>query len=112
MKMGQYHAVYNLDKKQKFEEVGHSMAKLLEQVGDVYSNATALYLLVANSNGRGGGDANSHHLIGSWAGDRVVVQGDYAKDGDQGFIDDESKTGFIDITPEVSEMLRVALADY
>lgn len=110
--MGQYHAVYNLDKKQKFEEVGHSMAKLLEQVGEVYSNATALYLLVANSNGRGGGDARHHFLIGSWAGDRVVVQGDYAEDGDQAYINDEALTEFINITPQVNEMLRAALANY
>jgi hypothetical protein len=36
-------------------------------------------VLLADGNGRGGGDLHSEHpIIGSWSGDRIVVAGDYA----------------------------------
>jgi hypothetical protein len=42
-----------------------------------------LAILLANSNGRGGGDLRSDNpIIGSWAGDRIVIAGDYAEIGD------------------------------
>lgn len=106
--MGQYHTLYNIDKKQKVD--GLSGYKLLEQIGYPKSTATALFLLVANSNGRGGGDVKEHPLVGSWAGDRVVVQGDYAEEGDQAFISDTDT--YEDITKNVLELLNVALEYY
>lgn len=106
--MGQYHTLYNVDKKQKVD--GLSGYKLLEQIGYPKSTATALLLLVANSNGRGGGDVKDHPLVGSWAGDRVVVQGDYAEEGDQAFISDTDT--YEDITKQVWELLNVALEYY
>ena len=106
--MGQYHTLYNVDKKQKVD--GLSGYKLLEQIGYPKSTATALFLLVSNSNGRGGGDVEDHPLVGSWAGDRIVVQGDYAEEGDQGYIDyiDDYK----DITKQVLDLLNVSLEYY
>lgn len=106
--MGQYHTLYNVDKKQKID--GLSGYKLLEQIGYPKSTATALLLLVANSNGRGGGDVKDHPLVGSWAGDRIVVQGDYAEEGDQAFISDTDT--YKDITKQVWELLNVALEYY
>ena len=106
--MGQYHALYNVDKKQKVD--GLSGYKLLEQVGYPKSTATALFLLVANSNGRGGGDVEKHPLVGSWAGDRIVVQGDYAEEGDQAFIADTD--AYEDVTKQVWELLNVTLKHY
>lgn len=106
--MGQYHTLYNVDKKQKVD--GLSGYKLLEQIGYPKSTATALFLLVANSNGRGGGDVKDHPLVGSWAGDRVVVQGDYAEEGDKAFIPDTDT--YEDITKKVWELLNVALEYY
>jgi hypothetical protein len=106
--MGQYHTLYNVDKKQKVD--GLSGYKLLEQIGYPKSTATALFLLVANSNGRGGGDVEEHPLVGSWAGDRVVVQGDYAEEGDQGYIADTDT--YEDITKQVLELLNVSLEYY
>lgn len=103
--MGQYHTLYNVDKKQKVD--GLSGYKLLEQIGYPKSTSTALFLLVANSNGRGGGDAEKHYLVGSWAGDRIVVQGDYAEEGDQAFIPDTD--AYEDITKQVWELLNTAL---
>lgn len=104
--MGQYHKVYNVDKRE-FIHAHHidNGLKLMEQVGFEKSSATALFLLLANSNGRGGGDARDHPLIGRWAGDRIVVQGDYAHSGDQGFISGEEMDRFTDISAAVKAML-------
>lgn len=81
--MGQYHYTVNLTKKQFLHpyRFGDGL-KLLEQGG--YGGLTsALHLLLACSSGRGGGDAQSDSpLIGSWAGDRIAVIGDYAEKGD------------------------------
>jgi len=106
--MGQYHTLYNVDKKQKVD--GLDGYKLLEIVGHPKSTATALFLLVANSNGRGGGDVENHPLIGYWAGDRVVVQGDYAEEGDPAFI--SNTYDYEDITGQVLELLNTALKYY
>lgn len=103
--MGQYHKVYNIDKGEMIN--GHGInngLKLIEQIGHDMSTSTALFLLLANSNGRGGGDVREHALIGKWAGDRIVIQGDYAEEGDRGFIADT--TTFKDISNDVLNMLR------
>ncbi len=43
---------------------------------------TALAILLADGNGRGGGDLKSERgIIGSWVGDRIVIAGDYADPG-------------------------------
>ena len=108
MKMGQYHTLYNLDKKEKVD--GLSGYKLLEQIGYPKSTSTALFLLIANSNGRGGGDVEDHPLVGSWAGDRVVVQGDYAEEGDPAFIADIDS--YKDVSSEVWDLLNKTLTYY
>ena len=104
--MGQYHKVYNVDRKELLH--AHRLGcglKLMEQVGFPRSTADALFLLLANSNGRGGGDARpDNELIGRWAGDRIVVQGDYAEPTDQGFL--ESEDDYEDISLEVKAMLE------
>lgn len=103
--MGQYHNVYNIDKKEFVH--GHGLdigAKLLEQVG-CKSTATGLWLLLANSNGRGGGDAPNHPLIGRWAGDRIVVQGDYAEPDDPAYLHEEDREEFVDISAQVKDLL-------
>ena len=106
--MGQYHKLYNLDKKEYVHahRIGNGL-KLMEQIGFDKSTSTALWLLVANSNGRGGGDARGHPLIGRWAGDRIVVQGDYATEGDQAFISDDEIATYTDISSQVVDMLSV-----
>ena len=109
--MGQYHKVYNIDKKQFIHphKIGHGL-KLLEQVGFDKSASSALFLLLANSNGRGGGDASHHPLIGAWAGDRIVVQGDYARVTDPGYIADVDE--FEDISDNVGDMLGMVFYEY
>jgi hypothetical protein len=106
--MGQYHKVYNVDKQEMINAHGiNNGLKLVEQVGHDLSTSTALFLLLANSNGRGGGDVREHELVGSWAGDRVVVQGDYAEPNDKGFISNEQiERYYRDISNDVFNMLR------
>lgn len=107
--MGQYHKLFNLDKKEFVH--GHHIdngLKLMEQVGFGKCTASALWLLVAASNGRGGGDARNDPLIGRWAGDRIAVIGDYAKPDDVPGVNapeiysDESYT---DISADVKRLL-------
>jgi len=78
---GQYYLIVNLDKEEyirpykfgngwKFLEFGRSSDGIM----------TGLVILLANGNNRGGGDLYSNNpIIGSWAGDRIVVTGDYAE---------------------------------
>jgi hypothetical protein len=90
--MGQYHYVVNLDKKQylhphRFDDG----LKLLEFGCSSDGTLTALAILLAaqvRGGARGGGDASSDQdsdpggLVGSWAGDRIVIAGDYAEPSD------------------------------
>lgn len=109
--MGQYHKLYNLDKKEYVH--GHRLdngLKLMEQCGFDKSTSTGLWLLLANSNGRGGGDAREHPMVGRWAGDRIVVQGDYAEPNDKAYVPEPDREGFADISAEVKAMLEAEYA--
>lgn len=111
--MGQYHRIYNLDKKETLGAIASGI-KLQEMSSDYYT-MTALMVLMCNSNGRGGGDlvadadgsAAIAAISGRWAGDRIVVQGDYAKETDPGFISESERESFEDIT----ELCVLALKD-
>ena len=111
--MGQYHKVYNIDKKEYIHphKIDNGL-KLLEQIGWINSTSTALFLLLANSNRRGGGDAEDHPAIGRWAGDRIVIQGDYAEETDQAYITEEELEDFKEISTTVNEMMSKALKEY
>ena len=106
--MGQYHKVYNTTKKEMIHphEIG-GFLKLMEQCGPTnrITTSDALFLLLANSNGRGGGDSPPHSMIWRWAGDNIVVQGDYAEPTDPGFVPRVALDLYTDISPEVKEML-------
>lgn len=81
--MGQYYLVVNLDKQQYLHP--HRMGdglKLMEFGSSADGTMMGLAVLLADGNGRGGGDLRSDHpIIGTWAGDRIVIAGDYADDG-------------------------------
>jgi hypothetical protein len=83
--MGQYHVLVNLDKHEAVwpHGVGDGL-KLLEWSDGGMLTVMQLLLSCAIKGGaRGGGDYDSANpLIGSWAGDRIAVVGDYAEDGD------------------------------
>ena len=78
----------------------------------ISTTSTALFALLANSNARGGGDFPAHELIGRWAGDRILIQGDYAGPGDNAYTDPEQLDAFTDISSQVLEMLRVIESKY
>lgn len=88
--MGQYFKIANLDKKEFLSP--HTLGagvKQWEMVGSVGVSA-ALLILLGNSAGKGYGDLCSDegdidkNFSGRWAGDHIVIAGDYAsiKDGD------------------------------
>ena len=83
IKLGQYYIIANLDKKEYLDP--HTFgdgAKLLEFGCGGVGMTTGLTILLADGNNRGGGDLHSDNpIIGSWAGDRIVVTGDYADEG-------------------------------
>lgn len=118
--MGQYYEIYNLDKRELItpHSIGNG-AKLIEFGSSLTS--MALCLLLANSNGKGGGDIYIdkeyglnlkpepftkekqvayealQSVSGRWAGDRIVIQGDYAKEGEPGFISNDMLEHFTNI---------------
>jgi hypothetical protein len=81
--MGQHYLVVNLRKRKYIQ--AHKFndgRKLLEFGAAGAGTMMGLAVLLADGNGRGGGDLNSESpLIGSWAGDPIVIAGDYADDG-------------------------------
>lgn len=81
--MGQYYLICNIDKEEYINphKFGEGW-KLMEFANSRYGTLCGLAVLLADGNNRGGGDLHSdHEIIGSWAGDRVVVAGDYADEG-------------------------------
>lgn len=109
--MGQYYKVVNTTKKQVM--IPHSFgsgAKLMEFSSDRMSIMQGLAILLADGNGRGGGDLRSENpIIGSWAGDSIVVAGDYADEGK--FVDDATMNLYLvsetyeDISFKIIEVL-------
>lgn len=86
--MGQYYYTVNLDKRQFLDpqKFGEGL-KLMEFGNSSGGTMTALAVLLSDGNGSGGGDlrvpedGDPKGLVGSWAGDRIVVAGDYAEGG-------------------------------
>ena len=83
--MGQYHGLFNLDKREMVfpHELGYG-AKQWEHTGFAGSLSDVLYALCAYKDARGGGDFpnDGGAFKGRWHGDRVAVIGDYAEIGD------------------------------
>lgn len=83
--MGQYYVIANLTKKE-FLEPSSFMdgAKLMEFALSSNGVLSGLAVLLASSNGQGGGDLDVESgwddIPGRWAGDRIVVAGDYDND--------------------------------
>jgi len=84
--MGQYYKIVNLDKRQYlYSHTFGDGLKLREFGASGGGMMYGLALLLADGNGRGGGDfPSSDPIIGSWAGDRIVIAGDYANEGTWG----------------------------
>lgn len=81
--MGQYFYLTNIDKKQFIHphKFGDGL-KAVEFGSSGNGTMMGLALLLVDGNGRGGGDFPSNNpIIGSWAGDHIVIAGDYADEG-------------------------------
>jgi hypothetical protein len=81
--MGQYYRIVNIKKKQYISpyKFGDG-SKLMEFSMSANGVLAGLAILLADGNGRGGGDLNSDNpIVGSWAGDNIVIAGDYADAG-------------------------------
>lgn len=82
--MGQYWYIFNLDKKEFLHphKFGDGL-KLMEFGSSSVGTLSGLTLLLASptGNGRGGGDfgdeGESPEIVGRWAGDRIIISGDY-----------------------------------
>jgi len=51
-------------------------------------------------------------MIGRWAGDRILIQGDYAAPDDQAAQHESVLEAFTDISKEVGEMLKLIVEKY
>lgn len=112
--MGQYYLVVNIDK----EEYLHAHCfgdglKLREFGFSAMGTLTALAVLLADGNGRGFGDLGSKNpIIGSWAGDRIVIAGDEA---DKGKFANDPKRNLYDVARDdfqnVSRLVLRAMAE-
>jgi len=90
--MGQYYYVVNIDKRQFLSPHKFGCGAKLVEFGLGSRTLSALAILLADGNGRGGGDllgAEDLPAVGSWAGDRIVIGGDYADKGK--FVPDDLK---------------------
>ena len=121
--MGQYHSIYNKTKKEML--TAHAMdsgSKLLEWGRGNGYMAAGLAVLLCNSNGRGGGDlcipyniknnqeslqAILNEIQGRWAGDEIVVQGDYAEEKDPAFISEQEQDEYKNISTQVLTALCI-----
>ena len=89
--MGQYYKIVNIKKKQYISPyIFGDGSKLMEFSMSANGVLAGLAILLADGNGRGGGDLHSENdIVGSWSGDNIVVAGDYADDGK--FVKDADK---------------------
>lgn len=87
--MGQYHIPVNIDKREYINpHLLNGGLKMLEW-GSGGGTTIALTVLLACSHNRGGGDLRVDDtgwdkVCGRWAGDRIIVLGDYTEPGDPG----------------------------
>ncbi len=109
--MGQYHSLVNIDKKEIVNPHGLGLgAKQLEHLNVQGSLSDALYLLVMTSPQRGGGDLLATPMSGHWAGDRVVVYGDYTEESDTPYIPkgENPERDYTDITETLAISMEMA----
>lgn len=79
--MGQYYLIANIDKKEYLHpHTFNDGLKFLEFSLSGGSTLTALSMLLVAGYGQGIGEEVEHRIVGSWAGDRICIVGDYYDD--------------------------------
>ena len=114
--MGQYHILANIDKKEKVEPYGIGLGlKQWEHLGEYNGTmADAMYLLCMSSPAQGGGDLPRTEISGRWAGDRVLIVGDYTDSTLLPSVPNaeelyrEADTHYADISSLVADAFKVA----
>ena len=110
--MGQYYKIVNIKKKQYITP--HTFgdgAKLMEFSMSRIGVLSGLAILLADGNGRGGGDLGSDNpIVGSWAGDNIVIAGDYADPGK--FVKEQDKNLYLVATEEGEDISLKVLDAY
>ena len=113
--MGQYYYIANLDKREFLHPHRCGDGLRLMQFGlSACGTLSALAILLADGNNRGGGDLRTRNpIVGTWAGDRIVVTGDYADNGRFGAPGDKTLMEVMDEENwrDVSGLAMEALAD-
>ena len=107
--MGQYHKVYNIDRKEFIHPHPDQLWSKISGANGLsrqYSRCAVLarYQIVMAG---GGGDVEDHDMVGRWAGDRIVVQGDYSGVNDKAHIPNDELEDYRDISSSVLEMLKI-----
>lgn len=101
--MGQYHQIVNFDKRQYINP--HKMGEGVKMSEFIPNGMGAMMilgiLLARDSSGRGGDINISDPLIGSWAGDRIAIVGDY---GDETY--SELDSNWTEITAAVRRVIE------
>ncbi len=121
--MGQYWKPVNIDKREFIDprKLGCGL-KLWEQIANPEVGRALVVLMAVMPEPRGGGDLNRNPFIGRWAGDRVVLVGDYSRDEDMpdcpipfGTLyrltneDTDGYNAFTDISDDVIEIIEAEL---
>ena len=108
--MGQYYKIVNIKKKQYISPyIFGDGSKLMEFSMSANGVLSALAALLADGNGRGGGDLNSENdIVGSWAGDNIVIAGDY---GDAGKFVKEPEQNLYEIASSEGEDISIKVLD-
>jgi hypothetical protein len=108
--MGQYYKIVNIKKKQYISPLTFGDgSKLMEFSMSANGVLAGLAILLADGNGKGGGDLNSNNpIVGSWAGDNIVIAGDYADDGKWV---KETDTNLYSVASEQGEDISIKVLD-
>ena len=108
--MGQYYRIVNIDKKEFLHphKFGDGL-KIWEFGFADYGTMAGLTFLLASGHGSGINETESSELIGSWAGDRIVILGDYSEEFpevSEEMYSDEKEDTYKDISNQIIEVLK------
>jgi hypothetical protein len=104
--MGQYFIVVNMTKKEYLYPHAFNDGLKATEFGSGRRTLSALHVLLTKSSGGGGGDYQDDPtgMIGSWAGDRIWIVGDY----DKSKLYDKAQKSYTDISNKIIPILKDA----